>query len=174
MSKKKSKGRSGGGGKKKKARKFVPEYIGTAKMSREGFIFVAIDGQEEDVYVKASKTRGALNGDIVKVAVTQERDGQAKKRSGEIIAIVERSTKPFVGILHIVGRQAWVLMSSKTMPYDIEVPIPEGGVKGTLSSYFVLRSISFIRRIASARRLEKVLALISNVISYLSGSAASG
>ena len=130
MSKKKSKGRSGGGGKKKKARKIVPEFIGTARMSREGFVFVSIDGQEDDVFVKASKTRGALNGDIVKVAVTQERSGQARKRSGEIIAIVERSNKPFVGILHIVGKQAWVLMSSKTMPYDIEVPIPEGAVKG--------------------------------------------
>ncbi len=131
MSKRKSKSRGGekrGG--KKKARKFVPEYIGTARMSREGFIFVAVEGQEEDIYVKASKTRGALNGDIVKVAVTQEKDGRAKKRSGEIIAIIERSTKPFVGILHIVGKQAWVLMSSKTMPYDIEVPVPEGAVKG--------------------------------------------
>ena len=116
--------------KKKKAPKRVPEYIGTAIMSREGFIFVRVEGQEEDIYVKASKTRGALHGDTVKVAVTQERTGQAKRRSGEVIAIIERSNKPFVGILHIVGRQAWVLMSSKTMPYDIEVPVPEGGVKG--------------------------------------------
>ena len=116
--------------KKKKAPKRVPEYIGTAIMSREGFIFVRVEGREEDIYVKASKTRGALHGDTVKVAVTQERTGQAKRRSGEIIAVIERSNKPFVGILHIVGRQAWVLMSSKTMPYDIEVPVPEGGVKG--------------------------------------------
>ena len=99
-------------------------------MSREGFAFVRIEGQEEDVYVKASKTRGALHGDTVRVAVTQEKVGQAKRRSGEIIAIVERSQKPFVGLLHIVGKQAWVLMSSKTMPYDISVPIPEGGERG--------------------------------------------
>ena len=99
-------------------------------MSREGFVFVRIEGQEEDVFVKASKTRGALHGDTVRVAVTQEKEGSAKRRSGEIIAVVERSKKPFVGILHIVGKQAWVLMSSKTMPYDISVPIPEGGVRG--------------------------------------------
>ena len=116
-------------GKKKKIR-IVPEYEGTAMMSREGFVFVRIEGQEEDVFVKASKTRGALHGDIVRVAVTQEKEGSAKRRSGEIVAIVERSRKPFVGILHIVGKQAWVLMSSKTMPYDISVPIPEGGVRG--------------------------------------------
>jgi ribonuclease R len=110
--------------------RIVPEYEGTVMMSREGFVFVRIEGQEEDVFVKASKTRGALHGDTVRVAVTQEREGNLRRRSGEIIAIVERSKKPFVGILHIVGKQAWVLMSSKTMPYDISVPIPEGGVRG--------------------------------------------
>ena len=130
-SKNMSKHRKKGGqvaGKKKK--KIVPEYEGTALMSREGFVFVRIEGQEEDVYVKASKTRGALHGDLVRVAVTQEKVGSAKRRSGEIIAILERSNKPFVGILHIAGKQAWVLMSSKTMPYDIAVPVPEGGVRG--------------------------------------------
>ena len=114
----------------KRKKKIVPEYEGKAIMSRDGFIFVRVEGQEEDIYVKASKTRGALNGDIVRVAVTQEKTGQAKRRSGEVVAIVERSGRPFVGILHIVGDQAWVLMSSKTMPYDISVPVPEGGVKG--------------------------------------------
>ena len=116
-------------GRKKKVR-IVPEFTGTAMMSREGFVFVRIEGQEEDVFVKASKTRGALHGDTVRVAVTQEKDGIARRRSGEIIEIIERSKKPFVGILHIVGKQAWVLMSSKTMPYDISVPVPEGGVRG--------------------------------------------
>ncbi len=113
----------------KKAR-VVPEFEGRVLMSREGFAFVRIEGQEEDVFVKATKTRGALHGDLVRVAVTQEKGGMNKRRSGEIIAIVERSDRPFVGILHIVGKQAWVLMSSKTMPYDISVPIPEGGERG--------------------------------------------
>ena len=130
MSKRKNvRGRADGGKRKKKIR-IVPEYVGTAMMSREGFVYVRIEGQEEDVFVKASKTRGALHGDTVRVAVTQEREGNVRHRSGEIVAIVERSKKPFVGILHIVGKQAWVLMSSKTMPYDISVPVPEGGLRG--------------------------------------------
>ena len=115
---------------KPRKKKFIPEYEGIAAMSREGFIFVRIEGQEEDVYVKASKTRGALDGDKVRVAVTQEHVGAAKRRAGEIIAVLERSTKPFVGILHLVGKQAWVLMQSKNMPYDISVPVPEGAQKG--------------------------------------------
>jgi len=113
-----------------KKKHIVPEYEGIVQMSREGFAFIHIEGQDDDVYVKANKTRGALHGDRVRVAVTQEKAGAAKRRSGEVIAILERSRKPFVGILHIVGKQAWVLMSSKTMPYDIEVPVPEGGQRG--------------------------------------------
>ena len=131
MSKRKNvRGRIAKAEKRLKKVRIVPEYVGTAMMSREGFVFVRIEGQEEDVFVKASKTRGALHGDTVRVAVTQEREGNLRRRSGEIIAIIERSKKPFVGILHIVGKQAWVLMSSKTMPYDISVPVPEGGVRG--------------------------------------------
>ncbi len=113
-----------------KKKRIVPEFEGRVQMSREGFAFVRVEGQEEDIFVKATKTRGALHGDLVRVAVTQEKDGQARRRSGEIIAILERSAKPFVGILHIVGKQAWVLMSSKTMPYDISVPVPAGGQRG--------------------------------------------
>ena len=126
----KHRGRGGSREKLRGRKKPAQEYVGKAIMSREGSVFVKVDGQEEDIYVKASKTRGALHGDTVKVVVTQERTGNAKRRSGEIVAVLERSDRPFVGILHIVGKQAWVLMSSKTMPYDIEVPVPEGGQKG--------------------------------------------
>ena len=89
-------------------------------MTREGFIFVTVEGQDEDIFVKASKTRQALNGDTVRVAVTRE-GGKGHRREGEVIEIVQRSTRPFVGILHFVGAQAWVLMQSKFMPYDIVI-----------------------------------------------------
>jgi len=130
MSRRKHGGAKGATRGKKKKTRIVPEYEGKVLMSRDGFIFVRIEGQEEDVFVKATKTRGALHGDLVRVAVTQEKTGNVKRRSGEVIAILERNTRPFVGILHIAGKQAWVLMSSKTMPYDISVPVPEGAVKG--------------------------------------------
>ena len=75
-------------------------------MTREGFAFVIPEGDEDDVFVKASKTRGALNGDIVLVTVTREKT-DTTRREGEIVEIIERSRKPFIGILHIVGNQAW-------------------------------------------------------------------
>ena len=130
-------------------RKFE-EVTGKVQMSRDGFVFVVPEGgdKDNDVFVRAAKTRGALNGDIVRCVVTKEKkaviaprikggrqqgkDG-GRRREGEIIEIVERSKTPFVGILHIVGKQAWVIMQSRTMPYDISVDfdtLPEGAKKG--------------------------------------------
>ncbi len=105
----------------------MPEYVGIVRMTREGFVFVKVEGLDEDIYVKATRTRGALNGDKVRVVMTSEHGRH--EIGGQIVEIIERSTKPFVGIYHNVGKQAWVLMSSKTMPYDIQVPVPEGEVK---------------------------------------------
>jgi len=126
------------------------EVIGKVQMTRDGFVFVVPEGAtDNDVFVKASKTRGALNGDTVRCVVTREKAPQARpdkgrgasagragagqRREGEIVEIVKRSDRPFVGILHTVGKQAWVLMQSRTMPYDISVDffsLPEGAKKG--------------------------------------------
>ncbi len=115
-------------------RKEFPQYTGKVQMTREGFIFVLVEGEEEDIFVKAAKTRHALDGDIVRVAVTREKGkGEDKRREGEVVEIVERSRKPFVGILHTVGAQAWVLMQSRSMPYDIEVDAEEAARLGAVS-----------------------------------------
>ena len=115
-----SAGRRGGRGRGTKSLQNYPQFIGKVQMSREGFIFVVVEGEQDDIFVKASKTKNALNGDTVRVALTKEKVGM-KRREGEVVEIVERSNRPHVGILHFVGSQAWVLMQSKSMPYDIEV-----------------------------------------------------
>ena len=116
---KNSRGRGRGRGGKEK--KVFPQVVGKVQMTREGFAFIIAEGEEDDVFVKASKTRGALNGDIVRVTVTREKTDRTR-REGEVIEILERSPRPFIGILHIVGDQAWVLMQSRFMPYDISIP----------------------------------------------------
>ncbi len=114
--------RSRSGGKGKKERRQYPEYTGKVQMTREGYAFVIVEGEEDDVFVKASKTMGALNGDTVRVAVTKEKT-DTQKKEGEVREILERSRRPFIGILHVIGEQAWVLMQSRVMPYDIVIPM---------------------------------------------------
>ena len=107
-----------------KQKKVFPQVTGRVQMTREGFAFIVSEDSEDDVFVKASKTRGALNGDIVRVTVTREKTDR-QRCEGEVVEIIERSAKPFIGILHIVGEQAWVLMESRFMPYDISIPIAQ-------------------------------------------------
>lgn len=105
-------------------KKIFPVVTGKVQMTREGFAFIIVEDSEDDVFVKASKTRGALNGDIVRVAVTRDKS-ENHRREGEVVEVLERSQKPFIGILHIIGNQAWVLMESRFMPYDISIPMAE-------------------------------------------------
>ena len=113
-----------GKGRGKKEKKVFPQVVGRVQMTREGYAFIIIEGEEDDVFVKASKTRGALHGDTVRVAVTRDKLDR-QRREGEMVEIVERSPRPFIGILHVVGNQAWVLMQSRFMPYDITIPFTE-------------------------------------------------
>ncbi len=135
---------------KRKAGKTVfPQLVGRVQMTREGYVFVIVDGQDDDVFVRAAKTRGALNGDTVRVAVTKTPHhggrtkalaGQAargERREGEIVEIIQRSDKPFVGVFHMVGAHAWVLMQSRFMPYDIEVDGEEALAMGAQTGYKV-------------------------------------
>lgn len=105
-------------------KKDYPEYVGTVQMTRDGFVFVKVEGMDDDIYVRQGKTKGALNADTVKVAVTKEKT-DTRRQEGAILEIVERSRKPFVGVLHVVGNQAWVLMQSRVMPYDISIDITD-------------------------------------------------
>ena len=116
------------------------QEVGTVRMTRDGFVFVIIPGQDDDVYVPASKTRRALDGDTVRVAVTRDKISRAydragqktlsHRREGEVIEIIKRSGKQFVGIFHTVGAQAWVLTQGKNMPYDIRVDAEEAAAMG--------------------------------------------
>ncbi len=138
------------GGRKEKPgrgthKKVFPVVEGRVQMTREGYIFVIAEGRDDDIYVKASKTRNALDGDLVKVAITKEvfsrtvsragdkgSNGQGRRSEGEVIEILQRSGRQFVGIYHTVGAQAWVLMQSKSMPYDIEVDAEAGAAMGAV------------------------------------------
>ena len=132
MQKRSGKGRKPFGKKRSGERhaKELPQFVGKVQMTREGFIFVIVEGQEDDIFVKASKTRHALQGDLVRVAVTRQKGGDNRRREGEVVEILERSTRPFVCFYHTVGSQAWVLMQSKTMPYDIQVDAEAAAAMG--------------------------------------------
>lgn len=63
-----------------------------------GFGFVTIEEYEQDIFIPPTETKSALNGDLVKVKVTQEAlPHKDKGPAGEVVEIIER------GIEHVFG-----------------------------------------------------------------------
>ena len=139
--------------KRKPGKKIYPSYVGKAQMSREGYIFVKVDDCEDEIFVPASKTRGALQGDTVRVAVTKEISVKNQKREharnlrrgerreGRILDVLVRSDKPFIGIYHTSAQGAWVLMQSRNMPYDIEVDSRQAEKAGARKGWKVAATV---------------------------------
>ena len=105
----------------KKDKRTRIELEGVLTVNREGYGFVSVEGRDDDIFVPAKKMRRALNGDKVLVSAIESKNPD-KKPEGEVIKIIERSKRPHVGILQAIGNQAWVIVESKNMPYDISIP----------------------------------------------------
>jgi ribonuclease R len=127
---KKQPGRSGKKGQKQthkiKTQSTSVTYRGTISMAREGYGFLLVDvpqGQDpiEDVFIPAGKLNGALHADKVQVDVRAAGGRGRGKQEGRVVAVMERSPRPYVGILQIVDKKAYVITDSRNMPYDIRV-----------------------------------------------------
>lgn len=71
---------------------------GTFSATDRGFGFVMVEDLEDDIFIPAPMTRGALNGDTVVVKVTKQADPRHNKSAeGKIIEITERNQDYFVG-----------------------------------------------------------------------------
>ncbi len=98
----------------------LPHYEGVCDMIASGSIYVKCEGLENDIFVNQRNTHGALEGDRVEVVVMHRgRDG---KLEGEIMRILERSTKPYVGVAEVGAHQIFVRPDSRRLPYDIYLP----------------------------------------------------
>ena len=98
----------------------LPHHEGVCDMIASGSIYVKVEGLEQDIFVHQRNTQGALEDDRVEVVVMHRgRDGRLE---GEITQILERSTKPYVGIAEVGAHQIFVRTDSRRMPYDIYLP----------------------------------------------------
>lgn len=108
-----------------KTKKERTELEGTVSMTREGYAFITVQGMEADIFIPAHKLRGALNGDKVKIIAKDKGgvkpNGRPRRIDGEVVYIAERSKKPYIGILQVSRGEAWVIVESRVMPYDVKL-----------------------------------------------------
>lgn len=93
-------------------------YIfGTVDMTQYGYAYIVTDDIKEDIYVSKDNLNHSLNGDHVKVYMYARRKG--KRLEGEVVEIIERARKTFVGIVEVSAHFAFLNCGSKEMPYDL-------------------------------------------------------
>ncbi len=97
----------------------LPSYEGIVDMMPSGAMFVVVDRLEKDIFVEPRLGFHALNGDKVRVVVVgNRRDGRYE---GEIVEILERSGKGYVGTVDIQNATVFVRPDSRKMPVDIYI-----------------------------------------------------
>ncbi len=97
------------------------KIVGTVDMKQTGKAYVIPEDHSEDVFISATNTHHALHGDKVLVFLFPKRKGH--KIEGEIIEILKRNKRQFVGTLETSKNFAFLRPDSASMPIDLFIPI---------------------------------------------------
>ncbi|WP_185857735.1 ribonuclease R [Blattabacterium cuenoti] len=96
---------------------------GLINITHHGYAFVHIDEFQNDIFIPKNKTNRALKGDLVKIRFYCNRKGI--KMKGEVLEIIKRKTKKFIGVLKLNVRynDKYGIVSNNNIHVDILVPI---------------------------------------------------
>lgn len=94
---------------------------GIVDMKQTGKAYVIPEDNNEDIYISPINTGHALHGDRVKVILFPKRKG--KKTEGQIVEILKRRKKQFVGTIEVARNFAFLIPDSSSMPVDIFIPL---------------------------------------------------
>ncbi|MGE5313135.1 MAG: ribonuclease R [Acidobacteriota bacterium] len=100
------------------------DVTGTLTVTRSGMGFVEVEGMGE-VYIAKRSLSTALNGDTVRVAIFGGRKSKKNRDEhveGEVIEVVERAQKEFVGRLEHSKNFYFVVCDDPTVTRDIYIP----------------------------------------------------
>jgi ribonuclease R len=95
---------------------------GRVDMTRSGSAYIICDGEEDDVHVSAKYLNSALNGDKVLIRTWTPRG--RRKKEGEVMEVVERSTSQFIGNIYLYESNA-IVVPEGTADIDILVNLDD-------------------------------------------------
>ncbi len=96
------------------------EGIVDATSSGAAYI-VPVDGNGDDVFVSQQNLKNAINGDLVKILIFAKKRGRSQE--GEVVEVIERKRKTFVGRIEMSKNFAFLVTDKKVMFRDIFIPI---------------------------------------------------
>ena len=104
--------------------------IGMFSGTQRGFGFVIIEGEEQDIFIPAEATKGALHGDKVMIEIKEEQTGRRKE--GFVINILEHGNQEMIGTFEKSRNFGFVLPDNQKFGKDIFIPkeFTKGAVTG--------------------------------------------
>ena len=102
------------------SRSAMPRYAGLVRSCTPGALYVEVEELESDVYVARRNGGGALEGDKVEIVVA--RRSRSGELEGTIVAVTERSTRPYVGTAQLTTNSIFVSPDTRRLGCDIYLP----------------------------------------------------
>ena len=104
----------------------------------KGFGFVTIEGREQDVFIPADKTKGAMDGDKVQIVI--EGEARGKRAEGAVLRILEHANRTVIGFYQKNKNFGFVLPDNQKLGQDIF--IPQGKDMGAVTGHKVIVRIT--------------------------------
>ncbi len=119
----------------------VSENFMTGKFmaTQKGFGFVRAEGEAEDIFIPANSTKGAMDGDLVRIALVKE-GGEGKRREAEVMAVLERAASTIVGTYSASKSFGFVVADNHKFTKDIY--IAKADTKGAVTGHKVVVEIT--------------------------------
>ena len=111
---------------------------GTFSATAKGFGFVTVPGREEDIFIPADKTKGAMHGDTVEVSVKEAADG--RRAEGVVVKILERANTTVIGLYRKNKNYGFVIPDNRKLTQDVF--IPAGNDMGAVTGHKVAAQIT--------------------------------
>ena len=105
-----------------------------------GFGFVTVEGEEEDIFIPAAQTNGALHKDTVQITLSKNSSG--KRKEGTVTKILSRGTEQLVCTYEKSKNFGFAVPDNPRFAQDIFIPLERS--KGAVSGHKVVVELSLI------------------------------
>lgn len=143
---------------KGKYSKGVNRYLtGIFTAHARGFGFVAVEGQEEDIFIAEENTGDAIHEDVVQAVLIPS---SGKRREGKVVKIIEHGLKTVVGTFEKSKTFGFVRPDNPRIAMDIFVPAERS--KGAVDGHKVVVELTSYGK-AGKKPEGKVVEIIGHI-----------
>ncbi len=97
--------------------------VGRVDHVNKNFAFIAVEGQDDDVYIETESLKGAMDGDTVRIQVFSDGRARGQRLEGRVTEVITRGRPEIVGVIEIWPKYALVEPDHRKLYDPIHIPI---------------------------------------------------